>query len=229
MLHCGECHVMDMAVIPHRVLNDYNCKPSKVCKSAKHYLDNMYKIPLITINMFNTKLIKQKSKKITKKLLKTEIILKRLSIIKQYMNSCRNFKNFIETDIKIKEYKHFIKNAGLLSLNDVVNIILFDTHLKLDKLCKILIRHITHDCQMCRLRGHFCEICNDQYVIYPFQFEIVYQCTKCKGCFHKKCFNKLTNNNNAINSDNNNSTDNNCPKCKRRKSKIIQQKLINIT
>ena len=117
------------------------------------------------------------------------------------MSVCRQKDYFIKE--KIGKNGHFLRHPGLLSLHDLVLIFASDLLEKLIEMTEIVGKHIIVECDMCRLRGHLCEICNlkNNQVIYSFQFESVHQCNVCKGCFHRKCWQKVNQQ---------------CPRCARR-------------
>eukprot|EP01084_Bolivina_argentea_P158289 275748_1 len=160
----------------------------------------MYSIPCITLEEFgqNNKRIQQLKK-----------IMFELKHIACYLDVCRDKKELLDTIYC--EYRHWMKDAaqGRISLRDCVNILSFDTADKLQVLSNKFQKHICVDCDMCRGKGYYCEICNDmQQVIYPFQYQQVEQCNVCNACFHTKCWQKVSNH---------------CPRCKRRQNhtKII--------
>ena len=61
-LYCEKCHKLDMSVIPCRVLYKLDCRPSKVCRKAKTFLDGIYSIPCLEMKMFDNKIIDQNQK-----------------------------------------------------------------------------------------------------------------------------------------------------------------------
>ena len=202
LIHCNECHKNERAVIPHRVLHDLDCKPATVCCAAKQYLDQMYNIPCIQLSQFSQDNKIQNNKKI----IQLKKILFELTNIMKYINVCRD-KNDLLDNI-YNEYKPWLKHTDCLSLRDCVNIISFNTGDKLQILSNKLQKHIKIECDMCRLKGSYCEICkNQQQIIYSFQYKQVEQCKICKACFHSQCW---------INSGKN------CPRCQRRQ-KIMPQ------
>lgn len=42
--------------------------------------------------------------------------------------------------------------------------------------------------QLCHLRGHICEGCRSDDILFPFQATDVSQCDVCKACYHKPCY-----------------------------------------
>lgn len=67
-----------------------------------------------------------------------------------------------------------------------------DTHLGelpafLETVYECFIKHIKEDCAICIGRGHLCEICGNDEVIFPFEAATV-NCTKCNAVFHRMCW-----------------------------------------
>ena len=203
LIHCNECHKNERAVIPHRVLHDLDVKPATVCCAAKQYLDQMYNIPCITVEHFGQASKVQNHKKIQQ----LKKILFELEHIKKYLDVCRDKTDLL--DNIYPEYKPWIKHVNSLSLRDCVNILSFNTGDKLQIFSNKLQKHILIECDMCRGKGFYCEICNDQKVIYSFQFGKVEECKICKACFHTKCWEN-------VNKE--------CPRCKRRQKVMPQIK-----
>jgi len=74
------------------------------------------------------------------------------------------------------------------------------------KTCLTLGRKHIGECQRCKLKGFFCEICNSNELIFPFETETTVTCPTCYSCFHKSCFKNPEN----------------CPKCKRISQRRLQ-------
>lgn len=68
-------------------------------------------------------------------------------------------------------------------------------------------KHIKITCEICKGRGHICEVCSNDQALYPFESNAV-TCEECKGVFHKTCFNRKDN----------------CPKCIRLKKRDEEMK-----
>lgn len=71
---------------------------------------------------------------------------------------------------------------------------------RLDTLIDVLEAWLAHivSCELCLAKGSCCEVCGKHERIFPFQLLEVVQCPRCKGVFHRACYNAST-----------------CPKCKR--------------
>lgn len=118
---------------------------------------------------------------------------------RDYFKICRQRDYFIKE--KIGDNAHYLRHPELLSLHDLVLVLTSDLLEKLIETTDILGKHIMIECDMCRLRGHLCEICHENQVIYSFQLESVHQCAVCKGYFHRKCWKNVNQQ---------------CPRCQRR-------------
>lgn len=46
--------------------------------------------------------------------------------------------------------------------------------------------HIKRDCPLCQARGFFCELCDSDRVIFPFDGDVK-QCPTCRSAFHTMC------------------------------------------
>ena len=45
--------------------------------------------------------------------------------------------------------------------------------------------------QCCKGKGFFCEVCDNDEVIFAFQLREVTKCKICKALFHSQCFKKV--------------------------------------
>lgn len=45
---------------------------------------------------------------------------------------------------------------------------------------------------LCTNRGYYCDICQEDEIIFPFERTIIEQCTKCNACFHSRCWRRAT-------------------------------------
>lgn len=65
-------------------------------------------------------------------------------------------------------------------------------------------------CNLCKLKGYYCEICKDNQILYPFDTSSTKRCESCKSVFHLKCFEEKYDKHS-------------CPKCLRLAKKRSQQ------
>ncbi|ETO25459.1 pleckstrin domain containing protein [Reticulomyxa filosa] len=175
-LHCDSCHQLEMAVIPHRVLQDLDCRPAKVCKAAKRYLDQMFDIPCISISMFNSDVIQK-----NRMLKDLSISLKQLEYMSKYVEICSNRERLEQT---IGDLKRLLTLRGLLSLHDIVEVLLNDLGQRISKLCDIVGKHII-ECGNCKSSAHQCSICKSTELLFEFQ-KTTFVC-KCGEMCHHKC------------------------------------------
>lgn len=107
-------------------------------------------------------------------------------MMKKYLTVCRIAQ---EQHLlwKLGDRHHMIDTTYMYSLQD-----LMDTHLGelpafLETVYECFIKHIKEDCAICIGRGHLCEICGNDEVIFPFEAATV-SCTKCNAVFHRICW-----------------------------------------
>jgi len=150
-MHCTQCHDKDKAVIPSLVLHKLNFKKQSVCRSAKRFLDTMYKVRCIDLNMFNVESSKiKKNKKLNK--------LKRiLSEFEQFESYWMDNYECTKIDILMNDCKEYIVCDGLLSLSDCVRILSSNKTLNaMQTAINELKKHIFSDCALCGLKRMKC-------------------------------------------------------------------------
>ena len=57
-------------------------------------------------------------------------------------------------------------------------------------------KHIA-GCNLCKLKGFYCEICKNSEILYPFDTDSTKRCDKCKSVFHIKCYDEKYDKNNC--------------------------------
>ena len=62
----------------------------------------------------------------------------------------------------------------------------------LREMLKKLKTHIEEDCQTCKGKGNYCEICKKNQLIFSYQLNRVIQCKICNAIFHRECFSPTT-------------------------------------
>jgi len=180
-LHCQNCIKNDRAVVPARVIHEIDCNMKKVSVKAKTYLDSMLNIPCISIAMFSDEVIQR-----SKELQKLRRLVEQLRHIRQFIEVCRHkdahYQQLNDQNIS------YLMRSSMLTLKEIVDCIKGDFLKHLSSCTNKLMKHIKSECTICKLRGHFCEICKDHTVIYSFDIEKVIQCQGCKNIFHLECW-----------------------------------------
>jgi len=180
-LHCQNCIKNDKAIVPARVIHEIDCNMKKVSVKAKVYLDRMLNMPCISILMFTDEVVQR-----SRELKSLKMLVEQLRHIRQFIEVCRHkdahYQNL--NDQKI----NYLMQSSMLTLQEVVDCIKGDFLKHLSSCTNKLKKHIKRECTICKLRGHFCEICKDATVIYSFDIENVIQCNGCKNIFHLGCW-----------------------------------------
>lgn len=105
---------------------------------------------------------------------------------------------------------HLIESPDLYSLQDLLDTKSGELPSKLHAIMATFNRHIKEDCEICYGRGHICEICSNNEVLFPFELAAV-TCGKCNAVLHNSCFTRKNGK---------------CPKCVRIKKRLESKESI---
>ncbi len=191
-LYCKICHQNDKHVIPAKLIQTFDMKKYPVCTNAKFMLDSVYRRGIFDIIYDNSDLYDQSTLLNDCRLLRVQ-----LKHIKNYLQTCKNTQAYNAFIMFLWPDDYLYDSNHLYSLYDLIN--LKDVYMKLKLASDYGIKHILKECDMCKVKGFFCELCKYDKVIYPFQLTLVSRCDDCGSIFHKDCRLKVTE----------------CPKCKR--------------
>ncbi|CAH1230622.1 DEF8 [Branchiostoma lanceolatum] len=191
--YCTSCHWNDTAVIPARVLHNWDFQPCKVARQSKQYLQLVYYKPLLNPQESNPQLFSRVEELDHVRKLRREVL-----IMKNYFVSCRVALE-AKLLLKLKTRQHFVESSDMYSLHDLCET---ESGNLLDELTDIHVgyaHHIKFDCATCQGKGFICELCEDSDVLFPFDVS-VHVCEKCSTVYHRDCFP---------------SEKDSCPKCRR--------------
>jgi len=177
MYYCRNCQRDDKSVIPVRLVRKLDRKEYPVCVAAKAHIVNNQSKPLIHVNMINPLLYEWDSNLATIKRLRVQMLY-----IGEFILTCRNNAKLLAL---IGSREQLLHNVHIYSLLDLV-----DPKALLDFLCNVMekyIVHITQQCETCKGKGHYCELCKKDQVLFAFQFKLIVKCRKCRAIFHKSC------------------------------------------
>lgn len=204
LYYCSACHWGSSAIIPARIIHNWDFTPQSVCQASLQLLRITSNRPFINIEKLNPKLFNLVQELNLVKRLRYE-----LNGMRKYLLVCRNAEEDHLLWKKV-EVPHLIESPDLYSLQDLLDTKSAELPSKLHATMEIFSRHIKEDCQICHGRGHICEICSNDEVLFPFEISAV-TCTKCNAVLHNNCYTRK----NAK-----------CPKCARIK-KRLDEKYIN--
>ncbi|KAB7494917.1 Run domain Beclin-1-interacting and cysteine-rich domain-containing protein [Armadillidium nasatum] len=192
---CTSCHTNKKAILPAKVLHNWDFKKYVVCNFSFELLSRMSCDPLFHLGTLNPKLYKQ-----SRDLHQTHIYRLQLFHARIYIITCNRANK--ERELLNSYPQHWSTEPHVYSLDDLLSIKNGHIISQIKNLTTSLISHISK-CEICLGQGFICEICREGRPIFPFQLDAVTQCTKCKECFHFLCF----------------SPNRACPRCQRREQR----------
>jgi len=200
--YCSNCHNDDKALIPAKVVKEWDHKLYAVCKVAYNHIMKHLKDPLINLRTESPALYNQVISLGKVKELRTQAIM-----VAQFL---RSFHNAIQLLLPVRGCMHLIDCVHIYSIHD-----LHETHRsklapRLAHYLQTCLQHITVTCESCRGKGYYCELCQTPELLFSFQTDQITKCKVCNVVFHQTC--ATTHNLNTRYEDGVNVG---CPKCKR--------------
>lgn len=181
--YCSACHWGSLAIIPARVVHNWDLATYPICQASLQQLKVTMNRPLINLNLINPQLFN----------LVHELDLVRRSRhelhgMRKYLLVCRFAKedHLLWRNI---DRPHLIETTDLYSLQDLVDTGNGELISKLHNLSEVFLKHIKEICQICKGRGHICEICSNEEVLFPFD-ALAVTCDVCGAVYHKNCFSR---------------------------------------
>lgn len=206
--YCPRCHHNKKAILPARVIKQWNFKPAKVSNYAYDHLQSNWNRPVLDITNLDREQIERWRRESSLTLgLPIKIpslpallsrggrsssvsviahltaMRERLVSVAEFIRSCRSGQRLLTT---LAERLHLLWSSTLWSMQDLVDA-------KTGKLEPILRRFIdlfashVRSCDSCSGKGFVCEICTAKDVIYPFESDTT-SCPNCKALFHDSCW-----------------------------------------
>lgn len=195
--YCQACHSgSDLVPIPARVLRSWDFTPKPVSRQSLQKICFLRTRPVL----FNLFQINSMLYGFIDRLIEIKHIREQIQSMLRYLEVCGQPDKPSLTAIP----KHFLDGNLLnyFTLNDLLDINhVYDL---LSNLQAALEMHIVRQCESCRGKGYYCELCKDPHdVLYPFSKSSA-SCSKCLTVYHKNCFHRKKKN---------------CPRCHRLSSK----------
>ncbi|CAH1122894.1 unnamed protein product [Ceutorhynchus assimilis] len=185
LYYCSACHWNSSAIIPARVIHNWDLDPRSVSQSSLQILKVTADRPLINLEKLNPQLFTR-----IQELNLVKRLRKELQGIRKYLLVCRRANE--EHLIWKCDRPHLIENLDMYSLQDLVDTHSGDLPSKLHNFVDIYTKHIKVDCEVCKGRGHICEVCKNEEVLFPFVIS-AFVCQNCKAVFHKSCMERKNN------------------------------------
>ncbi|XP_070617845.1 differentially expressed in FDCP 8 homolog isoform X2 [Erythrolamprus reginae] len=204
LYYCSSCHWNDQAVIPARVIHNWDFEPRKVCRCSMRYLVLMVSRPVLKLRETNPLLFNYVEELVEIRKLRQDILL-----MKPYFITCKEAME-ARLLLQLQDRQHFVENDEMYSLQDLMDIHAGRLSCSLTETHTLFAKHIKLDCERCQAKGFVCELCKEGDVLFPFDSHTS-MCTDCSAVFHRDCFYD-------------NSTT--CPKCARlslRKESLLRE------
>ncbi|XP_032675953.1 differentially expressed in FDCP 8 homolog isoform X2 [Odontomachus brunneus] len=183
LYYCQRCHWNTAMVIPARVIRNWDMEPRLVSRAAAQLLMLLEDRSVLPLEELNPKLF---------------TLVPDLSLVKRMREEMQMMKRYLVLceeactqglPWRICLRTHMIENSGNYSIKDLIDL---QTGVLLDELrtaYDTMHSHITEQCELCRARGHLCEICGNDEVIYPWDASSII-CQQCSAVHHRVCWSK---------------------------------------
>nr|XP_019779262.1 differentially expressed in FDCP 8 homolog isoform X7 [Tursiops truncatus] len=179
--YCSRCHWNDLAVIPARVVHNWDFEPRKVSRGSMRYLALMVSRPVLRLREINPLLFNYVEELVEIRKLRQDILL-----MKPYFITCREAMA-ARLLLQLQHRQHFVESDEMYSVQDLLDArtgrlgcSLADTH-------TLFAKHIKLDCERCQAKGFVCELCREGDVLFPFDSHTSV-CADCSAVFHRDCY-----------------------------------------
>lgn len=178
--YCSLCHWNSHAVVPARVLHNWDFEPRKVCRASLQFLRLMAKRPVLNLDKLNPMLFTFVEDLRHVKKLREDILR-----MKHYLTLCHAAQQQ-KLLLLLHKRQHFVEGSDLYSMQDLID--LHDGNLLgyLSQVHQVFLDHITKNCEGCRGRGYLCKLCNSDEVIFPLGGD-TFTCPDCSSVYHREC------------------------------------------
>ncbi|KAL6429183.1 hypothetical protein ACFW04_008134 [Cataglyphis niger] len=183
LYYCQRCHWNTAMVIPARVIRNWDMEPRLVSRAAAQLLILLEDRSVLPLEELNPKLF---------------TLVPDLSLVKRMRGEMQMMKRYLVLCLdacaqglpwKIGLRTHMIENSSNYSIKDLIDL---QSGILLDELrtaYDTMHAHITQQCQLCKARGHLCEICGNDEIIYPWDASSII-CPQCSAVHHRVCWAK---------------------------------------
>ncbi|XP_031369597.1 differentially expressed in FDCP 8 homolog isoform X2 [Apis dorsata] len=183
LYYCQRCHWNTAMVIPARVIRNWDMESRPVSRVAAQLLTLLEERSVLLLEDLNPKLFTLVPDLSVVKRMREE-----MQMMKRYLVLCPEANNQ-GLPWKIGIRTHMIENSGNYSIKDLIDlnngILLEEIRAAYDTMHT----HITEQCELCKARGHLCELCGNDEVIYPWDASSI-SCHQCTAVHHRACWSK---------------------------------------
>ena len=178
--YCIDCHKNDEAVIPSRVLFNWDFKRYHVSKKNKKLLDATESDPLLDVKVASPLLYTVVPELATCLDLRTQLFF-----LHAYIFTCQE-SVALELRKIVWPKEHLFEHVHLYSVNDITQVVSGQLLAQIRKAITFARKHVL-SCSLCSQKGFICELCSSPQIIYPFDTSSTRRCEACKAVFHRTC------------------------------------------
>ncbi|KAM4034123.1 pleckstrin homology domain-containing family M member 1 [Anomaloglossus baeobatrachus] len=194
LYYCDSCHQDEVSIIPSRIVHNWDLTERPVSRPALNFLRMVQEEPIFNLKCLNDRLYQH-----TQTMREIENSREKLRLLGEYLMTCRSGA-LQELSTSLNQRDYLLDCAHTYSVRDLKQVAdgAFDCFLQ--SALEFSSSHV-YKCELCSQRGFICQICDQDEIIYPFQFDTTTRCGDCKAVFHKPCKTPVIQ----------------CPRCERRK------------
>eukprot|EP00802_Teleaulax_amphioxeia_P017940 Tamp_18112.p1 GENE.Tamp_18112~~Tamp_18112.p1 ORF type:complete len:275 (+),score=49.12 Tamp_18112:263-1087(+) len=184
------CHNGDTHVIIARVLKDWDFNPRPVSIPAALFLRDNVAQPLLSLS---SDLSLGARAKAGKALHLVTCARRRAALLRDYVVQCPNFPNSRcqEEDriaaVTLATRSHLLADDDTVSLKDLMEIQNGALLKFLDATAQPWAHHVLHKCRLCHDKGHCCEICLSEEMLFLWDEDKISTCERCGAISHQRC------------------------------------------
>jgi len=200
--YCKKCHSDDKALIPAKVVKEWDHKLYAVSKTSYNTLISHLKDPLINLRTECPALYTQLFSLRKVKELRTQAIM-----IAQFLRSCRDAIKLLQP---VRNCMHLVDCVHIYSIHDLHEIYRSKLAPRLARYLRACLHHVTVTCESCKGKGYYCELCKSNELLFAFQTIKITKCKVCNVVYHQTCAT-----NHGLNTRYEDGVNVGCPRCTR--------------
>ena len=209
---CSGCHSNQAQLIPARIIHHWDFKKYPVSNFSQEILASLAREPVFNIHSLNPALLRK-----VEKVRQVAGARSQLSKLARYVSNCR-----LAEELHCWVESCLVSDNQMYSIEDLARTKAGKLVPMLRKVIREGLNHVSL-CELCQARGHICQGCHSQSVLFPFKVRIilveaeldddddcgqvgVLECPECYSCYHQSCYNPATG----------------CSRCQRKKDRNSQ-------
>ena len=182
--YCEDCHWDETSTIPAKIMYNWDFRTFRVCHKAKLFLSSVSIEPIIDVKSFNSEL-----HSLAPHLQEVFDLRRKLRYADAYLSTCKNGTSADKTQFHkmLWPRSYLYEDIDMYAIRDLEEIHWGGKLVNLlNAAFSFAFNHITK-CVLCSGKGFICEICREDQVLFPFDFDSIMSCKNCFTVFHLDC------------------------------------------